>query len=854
MIPRLYDENEKGFGHNGFGHLSQCEDATVIQQMNGMYELELVYPVTGLHFAEIKKRRQILCKPDPWTREQPFRIYRIGKPMSGRVTVYARHICYDMMGIPVAPFAAQGIDTALATLQEKAAIECPFAFSTDKQTDAVKTATMKTKVPFSMWELLGGQAGSLLDTFGGEYEFDHYDVKLLTRRGMDRGVSIRYGKNLTDINQEENIAGCYTGVYPYWYSNGDETEEGYVELPEKIIRLEGEFGYERILTKDFSSEWQTKPTEEQLRKRAEKYIQDNDIGKPNVSWKVEFVALEQTEEYKGRQILERVCLGDTVTVKFLKLGIDATARAVETRYKPLLDRYESISLGKVRSNLADIVVNQQKQLDSTLNKTAMQIAVEQLTAAILGARGGSVRFLDTDGDGMQDTMYIADDPDPNLAKKVWRFNYNGWAASKNGYNGPFEFGATLEDGLLANFVTAAQLVAGTIKSQDGGKTFFLDLENGILNMQATKFSISGKTVDEIAKDKADVAEENAKAASASELKEYSETVTADIKNLQSQIDGNITTWFGSYVPSTSNAPASEWNTTEHKNQHLGDLFYIVDNTTYGGRVYRWAMSESVYSWQLVEDTEVTKALAAASKAQDTADGKRRVFVKQPIPPYDVGDLWAQGDGGDLMRCNVSRSSGSYVSSDWGRATNYIDSSSANSIAQKKVDEQTQLDIFNKLTNNGALQGLFIEDGQLYVNASYLKSGTIDASVVNVINLIAEKVKSVKGDQNVEIDGGKLEFYIAGVLYAALNSDPIFGGASLEMCSYKDGATSVLAEMHGSGFYAESNEEVFGITNVVQIGIDPETGVPYADLPRLNDMKVYWEPNGDGTFTLKGMEV
>ena len=491
MIPRLYDENEKGFGHNGFGHLSQCEDATVIQQLNGMYELELVYPVTGLHYAEIKKRRQILCKPDPWTREQPFRIYRISKPMSGRVTVYARHICYDMMGIPVAPFAAQGIDTALETLQEKATIECPFTFSTDKQTDAVKTAAMKTKVPFSMWELLGGQAGSLLDTFGGEYEFDHYDVKLLSRRGMDRSVSIRYGKNLTDINQEENIAGCYTGVYPYWYSNGDETEEGYVELPEKIIRLEGEFGYERILTKDFSSEWQTKPTEEQLRKRVEKYIQDNDIGKPDVSWKVEFVALEQTEEYKGRQILERVCLGDTVTVQFLKLGIDATARAVETRYKPLLDRYESISLGKMRSSLADIVVNQQKQLDSTLNKTAMQIAVEQLTAAILGARGGSVRFLDTDGDGMQDTLYIADDPDPNLAKKVWRFNYEGWGASENGYNGPFTLGASLKNGFVADFITAGTLdaqvvkvinlvassiVAGVLKAKNG-KTYF-DLDNG----------------------------------------------------------------------------------------------------------------------------------------------------------------------------------------------------------------------------------------------------------------------------------------------------------------------------------------------------------------------------------------
>ena len=169
---------------------------------------------------------------------------------------------------------------------------------------------------------------------------------------------------------------------------------------------------------------------------------------------------------------------------------------------------------------------------------------------------------------------------------------------------------------------------------------------------------------------------------------------------------------------------------------------------------------------------------------------------------------------------------------------------ASSVAKKAVDNQTHEDIFRKLTNDGAIQGIYVQDGKWYINAELAK----------IVNLIAENVKSVKGDQTVEIDGGKLEFYIAGALYAVLNSDPIFGGASLGMYSYKDGETAVTTEMHGSGFYAESNEEVFGITNVVQIGIDPETGVPYADLPRLNDMKVYWEPNGDGTFTLKGMEV
>lgn len=459
MIPILYAAEETAFLNNGIGILRDATDCTVIQGLNGVYELEMVYPVTGLHFSEIQNRRILLCEPDPVTEPQPFRIYRIGKPMSGRVAVYARHIVYDMMGIPVSPFSAEGIGEAMATMKERAAADCPFTFFTDKTT----TATMTTKVPWSMWELLGGTQGSLLDTFGGEYEFDRYSVKLWNRRGADRGVSIRYGKNLKDLQMEENIAGCYTGVYPFWYSNGDETEAGYRELPEKIVSVAGDFGYSRILTKDFSSEWQNPPTEEQLRNKTQKYIQNNDIGTPDVSWKVEFVQLEQTEEYKGKALLERVSLGDTVTVEFAELGISATARAVETRYKPLLKRYENVSLGKVRSNLADIVVNQQRQIDNTMNKTALQIAVEQLTAAILGARGGSVRFLDTDGDGMQDTLYIADHPDPNLAKKVWRFNYEGWGASENGYNGPFILGASLKNGFVADFITAGTLDAAIVK-------------------------------------------------------------------------------------------------------------------------------------------------------------------------------------------------------------------------------------------------------------------------------------------------------------------------------------------------------------------------------------------------------
>lgn len=158
---------------------------------------------------------------------------------------------------------------------------------------------------------------------------------------------------------------------------------------------------------------------------------------------------------------------------------------------------------------------------------------------------------------------------------------------------------------------------------------------------------------------------------------FTNSVTGSLDDLQSQIDGAIETWFYNYVPTVSNAPASQWKTTEEKNRHLGDLFYIVDNEEHGGLVYRWALIDGVYDWQMVQDNDVAKALEIASKAQDTADGKRRVFIDEPKPPYDVGDLWT--DGKEIKTCTTSRKSGSYTASDWSVLNDYANKESVSSL-------------------------------------------------------------------------------------------------------------------------------------------------------------------------------
>lgn len=364
MKPILYKDTETAFDTNGIGILSDAISAQVVQELNGQYELTMKYPVTGIHAESIADRCIIMAKPDPVTDPQPFRIYRINPVSKGTITAYARHIAYDTMGIPVAPFIAESLSDAFAAMKDSAAVDCPFIFTTDKSV----AATMAPTIPKSMWKTLGGSDGSILDVYGGEYEFDRYSIYLHKRRGEDRGVSIRYGKNLKTLEQDRNCANVFTGVYPYWRS----AEGDLAQLPEKVVHAEGTYDFTRIATVDFSTYFEETPTVEQLRERTQKYISDNDIGIPDISLTVEFVRVEQTEEYKDKAPLERVLLGDSVTIIFPKMNVDTTSRVVKTVYDPILERYINITLGKVKSNLADTIVAQKQELEKKSDYAIVQ--------------------------------------------------------------------------------------------------------------------------------------------------------------------------------------------------------------------------------------------------------------------------------------------------------------------------------------------------------------------------------------------------------------------------------------------------------------------------------------------------
>lgn len=456
-IIRLFDSSETAFVSNGLGSLQDAIKCLVTEELNGPFELEMTYPLTGSKFDNIAFRNIIFAKSSPYANPQPFRIYNISKPMDGKVTVNAQHISYDLADITVAPFSATNVVSAFANMKAASDVPCPFEFWTDKQT-AVDIAT---HFPLNMRSILGGREGSILDTYRGEYEFDGYTVKLWNNRGADRGVAIRYGKNLTSLKQEENCSNVYTAVRPYWYQEptGDD-DGGLVELTEKIIVVDDTDDYTRILPLDLTSEFDHKPTEEELRAAANSYIEKTDLGTPKVSLDVSFINLADTDEYKNIAPLEMVKLGDTVDVEFPKLGVMASAKVIKTTYNVLSGRYESIELGSERANLTTTISTQGKQIKEKTTKTDLQTAISTAASLITGHSGGYIVLNPIE---QPQEILILDAPTLDEAINVWRWNSGGLGFSSNGYAGPFTTAITADGKIVADFILAGTMSANLIK-------------------------------------------------------------------------------------------------------------------------------------------------------------------------------------------------------------------------------------------------------------------------------------------------------------------------------------------------------------------------------------------------------
>lgn len=472
MIPILYAASETDFTTNGIGLLADAVSCTVTEERNGAYEATLIYPAKG-HLAEyIAEDAIIKAKANDTDEPQLFRIYKSGKQIGSNTTWNAEHISYELTGNPVERFSISGVNAEQALNRLLAAAVFKHKYTAASDITTVNKTSIADVV--SVRKALGGVEGSILDTWGGEYHFNNYRIELLKARGTDNGVTIEYGKNLTDAKQERNIANIVTAIFPYAkYTPEGEEREVYVSLKEKTLVHAGaaDYAYKRCEIVDFSSEWEsgTIITEDMLRAKAEAYLEKIST-EPDINITLSYAQLKKTKDYKNIQVMESVALCDTVTVRIDKLQIEATAKIVKAKYDSLKERYDTMEIGSVRTNLTKQLTATQQEVTESIKKNqtrAEQIKkqIEQtivdVTAAITGNSGGYVVLYPEKN---PQEIYILDQPELSKAKNVWRWNLAGLGHSSTGVNGKFTTAITADGQIVANFITAGELTGTILKA------------------------------------------------------------------------------------------------------------------------------------------------------------------------------------------------------------------------------------------------------------------------------------------------------------------------------------------------------------------------------------------------------
>ena len=534
MIPILYQTITEGTvpTHYGLGVLTDCLSCEVSEERNGAYELSMTYSSQGIHAAEIQLNRYIMAKPNFTDDPQIFNIYKIGKTMNGHFDVYAQHISYGLSGKPIYSGSANNIVTACNVLEAQAG---GYTIDTTKET----VGNFNITEPSSVRSWFGGKEGSLLDVYGtGEWKYDNFHCRLMSARGADRGIQIRYGKNLTDLNQELDCSNLYTHVVSYWKSEstvvrGNSIATGLSLSPSKVLII------------DASGDFEEQPTVSDLDDYTNSYIGNHNLTAPTNSITLNF---QQTGT-----LVERVDLCDTVTVFFEELEIAAKFKCIKTKWDVLAERYIENEFGDPRTSITDTIVNGSTVATSsdataraiaqqalsiandkrrvfittpeppydigdlwiedekirycntakganesyseddwtsvdTVDSVTLEDAVANASAWITGGNGGYV-IIHRDADGRPYELLISDSENitANTAK-VWRWNINGLGYSSTGYDGTFIPAITSDGKIVADFITTGTLDAAEIEVRNLNATMFTGAMiqlGGYLNQDGT---------------------------------------------------------------------------------------------------------------------------------------------------------------------------------------------------------------------------------------------------------------------------------------------------------------------------------------------------------------------------------
>ena len=456
----------------GLGTLSDAISCEVEEERNGSYELTLEYPQGGAHADDIALNALIVAKPNFTDNPQPFRIYSITKEISCKIEVHAQHISYDLGGVVVSPTTMTGATCKQAG--DYLLTGTPFTFQTDK----TNSADFKVDVPSSARSWLGGKSGSLLSVYGsGEYHYDGYNVVFNAQRGTNRGVELRYGKNLTELKSEADCSNLASSVVCYYEENGTVTSGTAVST--------GLVGITRELAVDVSDDYNTAPSVATLTARATQYIADHNLTAPKTNITLDFV--------QASKLKDRVDLCDTVSIYYEALDVSAVTKCIRTVWDVLAERYTETEFGDAKTNIADTIVEVEQVAAESVTKTTMQQAIDSATEQITGNNGGYVVLHDANNDGFPDELLIMDTADISTAVKIWRFNSSGLGYSSTGYSGTYDLAITQNGAIVADFITAGTLNANVIKAgilQDAANKNSWNMSTGALTITDGSINIT----------------------------------------------------------------------------------------------------------------------------------------------------------------------------------------------------------------------------------------------------------------------------------------------------------------------------------------------------------------------------
>lgn len=456
MIPRLYPAGTTVFSNEGLGALSDCIRAVATTAINGVPELTITYPVTGVHASEIDERCIIIADRDQHQGAQPYIVQTVDKSMIGRMEIHAVHLAMDLLeGVAVEAYTATSLTDALTKI---------FTYKTDNldvtvTSDFASNKAFTHSVPSSVKSLMGGMDGSVIDTYGGEWDLVNLTATLKSRIGADNGVVIRYGKNLQSLKMETDWSTVYTGIYPFWVN----FDNGTVRQMTPPVYSLGTFPFTRTLMLDASGEFMDSPTDADLLAYATDYEASHSLTSPKISWDVVMQDLRNSPEYKNLALLEQVAIGDTVGIYFPEFGITASARIVSEEYDVLRGKYNRLTIGSVRSSLAKAIAGQAQETKAAIThvQTAMAEAIQRATDAITGNVGGYIVTVLNASDEPQELL-IMDTNDVTTAQKVWRWNLSGLGYSSTGYLGPYTTAITQDGEIVADFIKTGTLDASLI--------------------------------------------------------------------------------------------------------------------------------------------------------------------------------------------------------------------------------------------------------------------------------------------------------------------------------------------------------------------------------------------------------